>query len=214
MIAPVRPDREEARSWALDELAGREYSDARPGLTERVLEWVFGRLMELGGVGNATSLALLGILATVILTVVVWGIWRAGGIGRIARRRGLAVLDDPTATAADHRAAAERAAAAGDWSQAVLHRFRAIARALEEEAVLAPQPGRTADEVARDAGDRLPPLAADLLAGARAFDDVRYGHRQVDEAAYERMRSLDDAVRRARPAPVGAARLDGLAVPS
>jgi hypothetical protein len=211
---PVRPGREEARSWALDELAGREYADARPGLLERAVEWVYRQLTELGGVDRATSLAVLGILAAVVMTVAAWGVWRAGGLGRTARRDELSVLGDPTATAADHRAAADRAAEAGDWSSAVLHRFRAIARALEEEAVLSPQPGRTADEVAREAGRRLPQLAADLLSGARTFDDVCYGHRRVGQPAYDRMRALDDAVSRARPAEVAAAPAGGLAVPS
>jgi hypothetical protein len=212
--APVRPGREEARSWALDELSGREYADARPGLLERAVEWVLRQLSELGGVDRATSLTVLGILAAVVMAVAAWGIWRAGGLGRTARRHEFAVLGDPTATAADHRAAADRAAEAGEWSAAVLHRFRAIARGLEEEAVLSPQPGRTADEVAREAGRRLPQLAADLLSGARIFDDVCYGHRRVGEPVYERVRALDDAVRRARPADVAAAPAGGLAVPS
>ena len=214
--APVRPGREEARSWALEELARREYAHARPGVTQRVAESTYRWFQDLRGAGNATSLVLLGILAAAVLAVVVWGIWRAGGLGRTARRPTGAVLRDPTLTAADHRAAANGASEAGDWSAAVLHRFRAIARALEEEAVLSPQPGRTADEVAREAGRRLPALTADLLTGARTFDDVCYGHRPVDRAADERMRALDEAVRRARPATATAVPGgdDGYAVPS
>jgi len=213
--APVRPGREEARSWALDELAGREYAHARPGVTQRTAEWAIRWFQDLSGVGDAASLVALGILTAAVVAVAVWGIWRAGGLGRVARRSEHAVLRDPTATAADHRAAADRAAEAGDWSAAVLHRFRAIARTLEEDAVLSPQPGRTADEVAREAGRRLPQLAADLLTGARTFDDVCYGHRRVDRAADERMRALDDAVRRARPAAAApVADDDRYAVPS
>jgi hypothetical protein len=212
--APVRPGREEARSWALDELSRREYADSRPGVLERLVEWLLRHLQGIGSVDSASSLVVLGILTAGLVTVVTWGVWRAGGLGRTARRHELAVLGDPTATAADHRAAADRAAAAGDWSAAVLHRFRAIARALEEDAVLSPQPGRTADEVAREAGRRLSPLSGDLLAGARTFDDVHYGHRRVDRAADERMRALDDAVRRARPTAAAATPDDRLAVPS
>jgi hypothetical protein len=144
------------------------------------------------------SLLLLGVLAAVIIALVAWGLYRAGGLGRTARSGAGAVLTDRATSAAEHRARADEAAAAGRWDEAVRHRFRAIARTLEDEAVLTPQPGRTADEVARDAGARLPGLAGPLLAGARTFDDVAYGGRQVDAAADERMRNLDALVRETR----------------
>ena len=198
VAVPVEPSREEARAQALEELAKREYADARPGLLERVVTWTLDRLDGLGGAGRPVSLLLLGILAAVIIALVAWGLYRAGGLGRTARSSTGAVLGDRTTTAAEHRALAEAAAADGRWDDAVRHRFRAIARTLEDEAVLTPQPGRTADEVARDAGARLPGLAGPLLAGARTFDDVAYGGRQVDAAADERMRDLDALVREAR----------------
>jgi hypothetical protein len=197
---PVRPGREEARAWALEELAKREYEDARPGVVERVVGWVLDRFGGIGDAADSVSITLLALLAIGIVALVGYGLHRAGGLGRTARRGSATALDDPTATAAEHRAAADRHAAAGDWDAAVLHRFRAIARALEEEAILAPQPGRTADEVAHAAGSRLPDLASDLGSAARTFDDVHYGDRHVDAAADQRMRALDDAVRRARVA--------------
>lgn len=198
VAVPVDPSREEARAQALEELAKREYADARPGLLERVVTWTLDRLDGLGGAGRPVSLLLLGILAAVIIALVAWGLYRAGGLGRTARSGAGAVLTDRATSAAEHRARADEAAAAGRWDEAVRHRFRAIARTLEDEAVLTPQPGRTADEVAREGGTRLPGLAAALLAGARTFDDVAYGGRQVDAAADERMRGLDALVREAR----------------
>jgi hypothetical protein len=195
---PVEPTREEARAQALEELAKREYADARPGLLERVVTWVQEHLGGLDGAGRPVSLLLLGIGAAVIIALVSWGLYRAGGLGRTARRGAAPVLTDRATTAAEHRAAADAAAAAGRWDDAVRHRFRAIARTLEDETVLTPQPGRTADEVAGEAGARLPGLAAALLAGARTFDDVAYGDRHVDAGADRRMRDLDAQVRAAR----------------
>jgi hypothetical protein len=195
---PVEPTREEARAQALEELAKREYADARPGLLERAVTRAQELLDGLGGAAGPVSLLILGVVAAVIIALVVWGLYRAGGVGRTARRRAEAVLSDRATTAAEHRAAADAAAAAGRWDDAVRHRFRAIARTLEDEAVLTPQPGRTADEVAREGGTRLPGLAAALLAGARTFDDVAYGDRHVDAAADRRMRDLDAQVRAAR----------------
>jgi hypothetical protein len=195
---PVEPTREEARAQALEELAKREYADARPGILERVVTWVQEHLGGVEGAGRPVSLLLLGIGAAVIIALVAWGLYRAGGLGRTARRSAGTVLTDRTTTAAEHRAAADAAAAAGRWDDAVRHRFRAIARTLEDETILVPQPGRTADEVAREAGARVPGLAAALLAGARTFDDVAYGDRHVDAGADRRMRDLDTQVRAAR----------------
>jgi hypothetical protein len=200
MTVPVEPGREQARAWALEELAKREYRDARPGLVERVFTWALEQLQRVGNVDRPVSFALLAVISVVLVVLAVWGVNRAGGLRRAARLRAAPVLTDPGTTAAEHRATAERLAAAGDWDGAVLHRFRAIAKTLEDEAILAPQPGRTADEVAREAGRRLPDLAADLLAGARLFDDVHYGDRHVGAAAADRLRALDDTVRRARVA--------------
>ena len=58
-------------------------------------------------------------------------------------------------TAAQHRATAESYAAEGNWAAAIRHRLRAVARQLEETGVLNPAPGRTANELARDAGTAL-----------------------------------------------------------
>ena len=78
-------------------------------------------------------------------------------------------------SAAQHRATAEQYAAQGDWASAIRHRLRAVARHLEETAVLNPVPGRTATELARDAGAVIPGLAGELRSAAVAFNDVTYG---------------------------------------
>jgi hypothetical protein len=79
-----------------------------------------------------------------------------------------------------------------------------VVRSLGERPLLEPRPGRTADEAAREAGARLPDLAAGLVAGARLFDAVRYGGHACGSTDHERLRTLDDAVRRGRPVAVGA----------
>ena len=85
-------------------------------------------------------------------------------------------------SAAEHRADAERAAAAGDWEEAVRQRFRALVRALEERDVLDERPGRTADEAAAEAARSMPASAAELAWAARQFDDVAYGGRHATQA--------------------------------
>jgi hypothetical protein len=106
-----------------------------------------------------------------------------------------AVFEAGPRTAAQHRADADRAAAAGDWRTAVLERFRAVVRELEERAVVPEQPGRTAGETAEAAGLRLPALAADLRAAARLFGDVRYGDHDAGPDADAGLRELDARLR-------------------
>lgn len=199
---PVQPDREQARSWAVQELARPEYQAARPGLVERVLTWIGDQLGRLDfGAGAPSGLGLLAF--SLILGAVVWYVLRrAGGLHPTARRAKLEVFSGPTATAADHRRAADRHAAAGEWDQAVVERFRAIARELEERALLSPQPGRTALELAVDGGAARPELAADLRAAAHSFDDVSYGHLSVDQAADHGLRELDARLLATKPMAV------------
>jgi hypothetical protein len=106
-----------------------------------------------------------------------------------------ALFGDHVLSAAEHRATAEQYAAEGNWSAAIRHRLRAVARQLEESGVLDPVPGRTATELARDAGRAIANLAVELSRAAEAFNDVTYGERPGTEAAYRMVADLDDHLR-------------------
>jgi hypothetical protein len=202
---PVEPDREQARRLAIEELSRREYQAARPGLISRGLAWLLDHLSRIRLPDHTGSSIAVTALLAVIIAVVLYALYRTGGLRRAARLRApAAVLAGSAMDAAGHRAAADRHAARGEWTAAVLERFRAVARQLEERAIITPSTGRTADELAAEAALRLPPLDDDLAAGARAFDEVCYGHRPGTAEADARLRSLDEAVRAARPAIVAA----------
>ena len=201
-VVPVHPDRGTAREWAVQELSRREYQDAKPSLLERALTWFWDQLNSIVGVGGAPPLLAITLIALAVGAVVAYAVNRSGGLHGTARRKTIRVLPQRHTTAAEHRAAAQRHANAEEWDQAVVERFRAIARELEERALLNLQPGRTAMEVARDGGKALPDLAPDLLAAAHHFDDVSYGHLNVGPAAYQASSDLDDRVRAARPVRV------------
>ncbi len=98
-------------------------------------------------------------------------------------------------TSAQHRATAESFAAEGNWAAAIRHRLRAVARELEETGVLTQVPGRTANELAHDAGEVLPHLSGELAQAATAFNDVTYGERPGTQAAYQMIADLDDHLR-------------------
>jgi len=211
---PVELGRDEARLRARAELADPSY-DADPSLLERVVAWLLeqlGRLVDVSAGVSPGAWVGLGLLLALLLLGVLVVRRLVGPLARSARR-GDPLFDSRALSAAEHRAASDEAARQGDWARALVERYRALVRGLEERAVLDPRPGRTADEAAQEAGTQLPDLAADLIAGARLFDAVRYGGHTCGAPDHERLRALDDAVRRARPAVGSPAAAPPVAVP-
>jgi len=94
--------------------------------------------------------------------------------------------------AAEHRVAAEEAAAQRDFDRALRERFRAVLRGMEQRGVLETRRSRTADETAIDASTVLPLEAAtELHPAARSFDEVVYGGRGATEDEYRRLEYAD-----------------------
>jgi hypothetical protein len=194
------PSRDDAREAARRELSKRAYRAAEPSWIERLARWLFGKVAELlsragnalPGGGWALVLLVLVVGAVVALLVV-----RLRPARRV--RPGVPLFEgERERTAEEHRDLAGAAAARGDYAGAVQERFRAVVRELERRGVLDPRPGRTADEVAWEAGSVVPALRDALVRGARLFDDVRYGERPADEAGYAVLVALDDEVGAAR----------------
>ncbi|WP_459548718.1 DUF4129 domain-containing protein [Nocardia sp. X0981] len=103
--------------------------------------------------------------------------------------------------AAVHRAAAEKAAAQGDFDTALRERFRAVLRGLEQHRVLEVRRSRTARETSHEAAAALPAgLSEELPPAADAFDEVVYGGRRAAEAEYRRL-TLADQFSAAAPPP-------------
>lgn len=198
---PVQPDAETARRWVQEELTDPIYHETE-SLLDRFIDWLLEQLDRLGeaasGVDARTALVVIvGVLVIgVVIALVVAGPVRRA---RAARRSTGAVFADDTRSTAELRASADAFAAQGLWSEAVLDRFRAILRSLEDRALLDDRPGRTAHEATDEAAARLPDVAADLVQAGRLFDDVCYGDRQAvpDDDAW--LRELDQRVTASRP---------------
>ena len=203
MIAsvPVELGRDEAAQLAREELAKQIYRDAGPGLVERLVRWLLeqaGRLLDgAAGVSPGGYAGLVVVLLLVAAAVVAVRL-KVGPLGRRAAREE-ALFVGRTRTAAQHRAAADAHAAAGEWAEAVRERLRAVVRSLEERAVLDERPGRTADEAAAEAGRALPSCAAGLRSAAVLFDEVWYGGRPAGPESYAALRDVDARVQAARP---------------
>ncbi len=198
---PVVPDRETARDWLVEELARPEYSQD-PSVLMRLLDWLARVFGDIGTV-DISPWRLAVVLAVVLVVVVAVALFVAGParLRRHAAGSSAVVHDDDTRTAAQMRAAADDAAGRQDWPLAVIERFRAVVRGLEERVVLDERPGRTAREAAEAASARMPDLSADLHTAAGRFDGVRYGHLPAGPADDAAMRALDDRVSSTRPSP-------------
>jgi hypothetical protein len=198
------PGRDQAREAAAHELSKRAYQDAKPPWLQRLADWLYGQLNDLlskaaGALpGGAWALAaLVAVLALGVVLLVV----------RLRPTRRLGTGDalfgwEGERTAQDHRDLAEAHARRAAWADAAQERFRAVVRELESRGVLDPRLGRTADEVAWEAGAVVPHLRDALVRGARVFDDLRYGERPADAQTYAAFVALDDEVRAARLALV------------
>jgi hypothetical protein len=191
---PVDIDRDAAHEAARNELGKPIYPG--PSATERVTEWLNDLLYRLATEGSRVpggwftiSVLVLLVLAAVVVAV------------RVARRtmrtdRGdRSLFGGQELSAAEHRATAEQRAATGEWAAAIRHRLRAVARHLDEAGVLTPVPGRTATELAGDAGAALPDLAREFADATTVFNDVTYGERPGTEAGYRVVAALDDRLR-------------------
>ena len=200
---PLDPSSDEAHRWVVQELAGREYA-VRESLWQRFLDWVRGLLDTAGGpsVGGVPTW-LAALLALLVLAAVAYAVLRAvrleRGSSAGAGRRGSGVLGGESLTAAEHRARAASALAAGAWDDAVLHGYRAVAAGAVERTLLAPSPGRTADETAVELGPYFPGESDALARGARAFDAVRYGRVPAGEEAARDVVATEGRLAGARP---------------
>ena len=171
-------------------------------LAQRLLDAVSRLLNDLytagksfpGGWWSVVALAALTALAVALVLA------RLGPLARAHRDAGQVAAGGQPLSAADHRQRAAQLASAGDYAAAILEAVRGIARQLEERGVLSPRLGRTADEIAAEAGLALPTEAAALRDAAQLFDDLCYGERPGTAGGYTMVRSLDSRLQSARPA--------------
>jgi Domain of unknown function (DUF4129) len=185
---------------AAHEAARRELDKAiypKEGPTQRFQEWIHELLYRLLEKGSSIPGGWLtvSVLVSLVIVAIVVAVRIARRTIRTHRGGDFQLFDSGELSAAQHRAAAEGFAAQGDWTAAIQHRLRAVARGLEEAGILNPAPGRTASELARDAGERIPHLAPELSRAADAFNDVTYGERPGTPAAYQMIVDLDDHLR-------------------
>jgi len=205
---PVDPDAPKARHWLEQELAKAPYQQAHPSLIQQAWnqfeDWLNGLFQSLGdakvdvpGVGNILPVIL--VVLVVVLGVVAFLIFGLPRINRRSRVPGELFGEDDPRDAAALRRDARKAAAGGDFTTAVAELFRALARRLDERAIVSTFPGTTARGFATRAGDAFPVAAERLGDCAADFDAVRYLGRPGTAEQWERIAALEAELRDAHP---------------
>lgn len=200
---PVEPGADEAREWMIGELSKAPYQAAQPTwfdlLSQAIGDW-FASLRVPDGSGLGGLIPLIGVVIVVVVLVVVFLVYGRPRLNRRSRAEigGLFGTDD-TRSAAELRASAARAAAAGDYTVAVEEAFRGLARGLTERTIVTTSPGTTAQDFSRRAGTSFPAARGELADGAALFDGVRYLDRPADRAGYDRIVGLDRRLQTERP---------------
>ncbi|TMR27688.1 DUF4129 domain-containing protein [Nonomuraea zeae] len=199
--------RDEAGRQAVQELAKPAY-EKEPwidAIYRRIMQFLGDLLDAATGGGSAGGVIAAVVIVAIVLGVILLISWQLRKTARKGAGAAGGLFGERAMSAAEHRELAQQLAAEGQWTQAVQERLRAIARDLEERALVDGMPGRTADELAAEAAVSMPGFAAELGAAARSFDDVTYGGVAGTREAYEAMSSLDERLRQAKPVPLAAA---------
>ncbi|ARD42215.1 DUF4129 domain-containing protein [Actinomyces gaoshouyii] len=205
---PATPDASQAGEAARRELAKPAYAERTDPLTA-IWQWLQHHI-DLGsvipGIPPWASVTIV-VLALTALIVIIGAMARRVTIARLSGDvRGPLFEDDRDAAALT--STADLAANRGDFATAVVDRFRAIIRFLDELSILEDYPGLTSHEAAALAASALPELSADLHTGARLFDAVRYGDvvASPDEDAWMRALAGDVEAQAGRAQPGARAR--------
>ncbi len=191
---PLDPSGDEARRMLRRELADPKYYDAN--ILQRLMDWL-GRLVDdtISGVSASGPLSTLLaiIVALALVAAIILIVSRARRTAQ-ADRRPAAALTDEVITAAELRARAEAALAAGDASAALVDAFRALAVRQVERERIEDVPQATAHELARALAVEFPAQAGAVHHGADLFDQTLYGERRATREQALELLALDDAL--------------------
>lgn len=198
---PATPDASQAREAAERELARQDYQ-VHEDLWSRLWRWLLEHLdpsSAVPGVPGWLSTLIVLVVALVLVTVLVLMFARITRVRRARTDRSLFADDDRDSTALTR--AADEAAAQRDWATAVVERFRAIIRSLDERGALEDYPGMTAHEAAAIAAASVIDHADKLHRAGALFDSVRYGEVVSTSEQDAWMRRLAETVQRAQLTP-------------
>lgn len=195
---PLDPSAGEARSWLQRELLHPEYH--QQNVVQRLLTWLgrqIGRGLAVAEQAPPLSTFAAMLVFLLLLGALAWLVSRTRWTRR-ARAAPGPVLDAQVLTAAELRARAEAALAAGRPEDALVDGFRALAVRQVERGRLEESPATTAHEVAVTLAGEYPAQRDRVGENARLFDMVLYGDRPATPEQASGVLALDDDLARAR----------------
>ncbi|OKL54932.1 hypothetical protein BSZ39_01250 [Bowdeniella nasicola] len=196
---PVSPDAEEARRAAREELSKAIYNH-QPGVISRVMRWLSDRLAELFNISPTStspwlSVIVLGLLIVALLISLVFFTWIRSNRRALADRAKSATLFADNADSATLAARAAQFASAGNFTEAFREQFRFLIRFADERALIADQPGMTAQEAATALAQLDHDYATSVRSQADLFDAASYGDLFLTSQHYEALMSLINLLR-------------------
>lgn len=220
-VRPLRaiawPSPDEAQDLLDKELSNPRYQAPEPTWWDKLVSSVVDFFQDLlsSVTSDAVGPIIVWIVAGVIVVLIVaaFFIWGRPRFTITSRATPDALFgDDDPRTADQLRAAADGAAHAGDWNQAVILRMRALARGLDERGIVVLAPGATVQQFAHEASRSFPGYVEQVSLGARIFDNVRYVRVNATRGDYNALTALDTDLQRSRAQALST--LPSLAVPS
>ena len=197
--APATPDADEARRAAGRELSRPIYHDHHD-LCDRLWSWIRGLFDADGMVPGAppwVSTLIVVLVAAAGIALLILLLTRLSSARRVVTPPPLSVLTDDRDADTLTRAA-DAAAVQADFATAVVERFRAIIRSLDERGIIDEYPGMTALEAAtlthRALGEHR--VVSPLYEAAHLFDAVLYGRVVSTSTQDQQMRELADQMDR------------------
>ncbi|MFY9262229.1 MAG: hypothetical protein GX483_01285 [Actinomycetaceae bacterium] len=203
-FVPPTPDADEARALALAELAKGRY-DTRPSIITIILRKIgelFPRVDPTGGEPNPINTFLLFGLVTLLVIAGIILLSRIRGRGvtlRAASTRKAQPLFDDLRSSSELFAAADKAAAQGDWNRCLIERYRGVIRLLDERAHVNVRPGMTALEAARD-GSKAIGGTPEFYECAHWFNKIYYSDGNASRSAIVTSERLVALAKAAKPA--------------
>lgn len=173
-------------------LSERQFQQPHRSFSDRIYTDVVGAIDRfLARLLTNHGLSLLGFIVAGALTVMALVV-----AARFARRARMDPGDEPGARRLTHRPAVEwdaeasRHEAAGEWTDALRCRYRALVAELGRRGVVDEVPGRTAGEYSRQVADRLPTSSGPFRLASDIFEEAWYGFGETGQPDLARFQAL------------------------